>query len=249
MTSFKSSSRVRAGWRIVGVVLTAAALAFGTITAWATASRTSVATETQRHGYPRTAHRVEADVALGSVTLTAGEPEQVQLDRELHWSHTKPTTTQGWTGDGTFRVTAACPNSFPPWINQVCSVEHAIRVPPDVAAEVTTTTADIEVRELGGPLRLSSSTGAITGSGLRSAHVDARLSVGDLHLSFAEPPERVTVAATAGTITIEVPRGESYRVPLDATAGDHKVDVVQDPAATRVIEVNTTSTDVHVRYA
>jgi hypothetical protein len=75
-----------------------------------------------------------------------------------------------------------------------------------------------------------------------------RVDTGNVDLSFATPPERVTVVATTGNPTIEVPGDDRYRVSVETTTGIQDIGVVRDPDATRTIDIRTTSGDVRVRY-
>lgn len=265
------SARGRRVWLGVGAVLTVAALllgGMGVVSAGWSAFQ-STATETRSESYARPVSRVEVGSVLGSVSLSGTDSHGIDVRRELTWSGPEPEVGETWADD-TFAVETVCPDRFPQWVSRVCSVDYSAQVPADTDVEVNTTTAPIDMRGFGGELALTSTTGPITvddavgplsagattgditGTDLRSARVDAQVRTGDLELSFTEPPDRVTATSTTGEVTIEVPRADGpYRVDVQTSTGEQRVDVAQDPDAEpdRRIDVTSTTGDVHIRYA
>ncbi len=266
------SASARRVWLGLGVVITMSALLFGGMgvisVGWAALQRASVETSSENHSYAGKASNVEVQSARGMIVLTGTDSDGIDTSHELTWSGPEPDVDEAMVGE-TFTVDVGCPEPFPQWISHVCSVDYTAQIPADADVDVSTTTAPIEVRDVDGGLALMSTTGPLTvdaasgplrahvttgdiiGSGLRSAQVDAEVVTGSVALSFTTPPERVLAMVTTGDVTIEVPRtGGPYRVEVDTTTGEQHVDVAQDPEAEpdRVIDVTTTTGDVHVRY-
>lgn len=276
------SGRRRAAWLVAGGVFTVLALLAGIAVAgssiWAAVplsapsspraapqSSTETETETEHQRYPRAAEQLDLEVPVGDVSIVAGSPERVEIERTLRWSGERPAIAETWSGD-TLRIVVDCPGGGPQR-GAECKVDQVVQAPPEAGAAVDTAAGAIDVRDIHGELSLSTAAGAITlagvsgslsvssaagnitGSDLRSPRVEARLQAGTANLRFAAAPEHVTVEATAGSVTIEVPPGDAYQVRITTTVGAQQVDVVQDPDADRVIEVRTTVGEVRIRYA
>lgn len=255
--------RSERAWLVVGSVATVVALLLTSCAAWAWLARLSPETETGHGTYRGAISVVVVDVDEGDLLLTAGAPGQVSFERRLEWTGPEPEVTETW--DGTvFQITVDCAGGwFLPQL--VCRASYTLRVPPDAAVEVGNRSGGIEVRELTGDVRLSGSndpvtvadltgaltvetgSGDVTGSGLRSDRVTVRTGSGNVALSFAVPPDQVSVETTTGNPMIEVPGGDRYQVSV-GTTGNQEVAVVSDPDAPRSIHVRTTSGDVQLRY-
>ncbi|AYY12592.1 hypothetical protein EF847_07610 [Actinobacteria bacterium YIM 96077] len=266
----KTTRRQRVTWLAVGAPLTVVALvvgSLGVVSAWSTLDGAFTETDSSTASYSRAISRLDLDLALGEAHITGGGTEGVEIRRELTWAGTEPTIDETWDGD-TLRVDTECPNSFPDWFNPECSIDYTAQVPRTAGADVRTATGRIDVRDLdgevalvsttgtmmvdnlGGPLSARATTGDLTGSDLASPEVDTSIKSGVTDLHFTEAPDRITAEATTGQIIIEVPRDDGpYRVDVQTTTGEQRVDVATDPDADRVIGVQTTTGDVHVRYA
>lgn len=239
----------RVVWLGVGGVLTVVALLSGTATVWGIMQGASTETERQAESYQRPASGIDVDLLTGTVNITGQDADRVDIERELEWAHARPTIDEYWAAEDRLRADVDCPNGFPAWVGGGCSVDYAARIPSDADVDATTTTAPITVRDIGGDVQLSATTGDITGADLRSSRVEANLTTGDVDLSFAEQPDLVSIELTTGDVVLEVPRGGAYDVDIETTTGDERVDVVQDPAAPRAITVDATTADVWIRYA
>jgi hypothetical protein len=255
-------------WRVAGSAFTVVALLLLSVNAGTWLARLSAETETGHGSYRQPVSRVEIDIDDGGlVVLAPGEAGAVSFQRRLEWSGTKPTVAETWDGQ-VFQVTAACEAG--PWRigwDPVCSVGYTMDLPPGVTVDARNDSGGIEARDLdgevrltetngslvvtnlGGPLVLHTGSGDIAGSGLRAGRVEVQVTTGDVDLSFAAPPDRIIVEATSGNPTIEVPRGDRYRISVETSTGHQEIGVVNDPDAARTIEIRTTSGDVRLRYA
>jgi hypothetical protein len=247
----------RTAWLAVGGVFTALTLAFGGLNVW---SWLAHQTDTEEQIYLHPASRIELNVGSGDVSLAPGVAGQVSVLRRLAWSIARPRPAETWDG-ATLRVRGGCP----PTVGGECYLDYQLRVPPGVTVVAHTSSGTLRVRDLTGDLDLSASSGdvevsgtrgrlalrtssgAVQASGLRSASVEARVSSGDVHLDFAQPPRMVRVQASAGDVDIAVPRG-AYGVQADADSGDTTVAVDRSPSSPYGIVAHASSGDVRVRY-
>jgi Putative adhesin len=262
MTTTTTSGRAgraagRTAWLTLGGVFTALTLAFGGLNVWAWLAHQ---TATEEHTYLHPATRIEVDVGSGDVSLAPGAAGQVSVRRHLGWWGARPRPAESWDGT-TLRIRGGCPLT----IAGDCYLDYQLRVPAGVTVVAHTSSGDLKARDLDGDLDLSASSGdvEVTGtrgqlavrtssgdvqaSGLRSASVEARVSSGDVHLDFAQPPRMVRVQASAGDVDIAVPRG-AYGVQADADSGDTTVAVDRSPSSPYGIVAHASSGDVRVRY-
>lgn len=253
-------------WRVAGSVATAVALLLTSFTAWTWLVGLSAETVTSTSSFARPVSLIVFDVDDGDLMLAPGPAGEVAVERRLAGTWAEPTVTETW--DGTvFRVVGGCADGplrlgFDPG----CVAAYTMAVPAGVVVDARTRTGDIEARGLEGEARLSSvndsitvadmagqlalhtTSGEIVGTGLQSSRVAVRAGRGDVDLRFAAPPDRITVAAQNGTVIIEVPAGDRYRVSV-STTGSQEIDVVHDPDAVRTIEVRSTNADIEIRYS
>lgn len=277
-SSTLADRRVRAAWLVAGTVLTVVALLAGIAAVgtsiWATVSPSSAAqpspqpstvVETEHRSHARAAAAIDIDVPNGDVSILAGNPDRVDVERTLRWSDIRPTIDETWTG-GTFQIRADCPSTASSR-SRVCKVDHVVQVPAAAATTVRTAAGKIEVRDIdaelslstaagaiiladvSGPVSARSSAGDVSGTGLRSHEVEIRVDTGTVDLRFDTAPDQVSVEATAGRVTIEVPPGDPYQVRVNTTVGVERVEVAHDPDADRLIEVRTTAGEVEIRNA
>ncbi|HET6531115.1 MAG TPA: DUF4097 family beta strand repeat-containing protein [Actinoplanes sp.] len=130
------------------------------------------------------------------------------------------------------------------------------------ATDVRLTSGDIMVRNPTGAVSAKSTSGDITvldgkagatieatSGNVRAVNVggpvNARVTSGDVEVQLTAP-HSVTVRANSGDVMVTVPAG-SYRLAADTSSGDEQiVGIVDDPAATNVIDVHTGSGDATI---
>lgn len=228
------------GWRIAGTVFAVLVIASGTASA---ASWLGRRTEVQDQEYRRPLRQLVIDAASGDITLIPGGPG-VAVHRHLTWSWGKPTIREVWSGS-TLHITAGCPVIS---IGPRCAVDYTVHLPADASVVAHTSTGDITATGLRGDLRLSTSTGGVSGTVLFSPNVQATTSTGDVSLWFSTPPDSVRATGKTGGITVTVPAADGYRVTSGTHTGDVRVQVRQDPTSTRSIEARTSTGDIHIGY-
>ncbi|WP_433017535.1 DUF4097 family beta strand repeat-containing protein [Kribbella sp. CA-294648] len=148
-----------------------------------------------------------------------------------------------------------------------CDTDYVVTVPKDLAVTIKTSSGDLKVTELGGTTTLKSSSGkieanAVSGdlsmdtssgnleaAGLSSSSVTGKTSSGNVDLEFRTAPLKVDAKSSSGDVTVLLPTGaETYRVDADTKSGDEVAKVKVDPAATRIITLESSSGDTTVEY-
>jgi hypothetical protein len=198
-------------------------------------------------------------LASSDLTVRASSGPAATLSRELHWRGAqRPELTETWEGQ-TLRVSYRC-------LTPNCSVDYEVSLPATVEVHAETTSGDIDVHGMSGPVVIETTSGDIALSGvggditaqatsgnvestdLGSGRVTVKASSGDIGLDFTTAPELVSVRATSGDTSITVPSGRPYAVHVRTTSGDQRVAVDQSQSATGKIDVESTSGDVTIGY-
>jgi DUF4097 and DUF4098 domain-containing protein YvlB len=108
----------------------------------------------------------------------------------------------------------------------------------------------IELRDVTGRLRLSTSDGSVRAEGVTSDQVSVDTSDGSVRLSFAEPPATVRASTSDSSLEIVVPKdGTAYAVSVSVSDGSQQVDVPTDPESSRQISVHTNDGSVRIHPA
>lgn len=160
-------------------------------------------------------------------------------------------------------VRGSCPVVGSTW----CRADYTIEVPRDLAVAVagrgnlTITDVDgrvtVETRQssatlerVGGDIVARTQQGGVTGSGLRSANVDASSRQGSITLGFAESPRSVSASARQGSIEVVLPdeEGIAYAVDPSASQGSETILIRSDPESTRSLILRTHQGSITARY-
>lgn len=249
----------RAAWLAVGIPLTLAALFFGGVNVLSVlASQSQTEQRTVQVG---SAAQLDVRLGSGDVVLLPGTDGQVTIRSHATWAYRKPHVAVDVDGRR-LELRSGCA----PWWQFRCDVDFTVWVPPGMAVDASSGSGDVTVRNLAADLRLNTGSGdisldggrgsllartgsgEITGTRLDADSADVHTGSGDASLDFARAPHHVRAKAGSGEVDITVPGHDRYRVSVDTGSGDEDVSVVQDPAATRVIQAETGSGDVTVGY-
>jgi DUF4097 and DUF4098 domain-containing protein YvlB len=202
------------------------------------------------------------------VVKTMGGPNrQLVIERNFKWTGSeKPGYSETWSGD-TLTISHNCGNSS----SDDCSVKYTVTIPEPILAGVTvqaeTASGDLWVLGIPGAVKLSTVSGDLHTEGLsgtqelqtvsgdlkvtesKSANVKAKTVSGDLTLSFFTAPKDISGGTTSGDLIIEVPSQTGpYRVQAKSVSGDHRVTVDTSASSPLLVDVQTTSGDLTVRY-
>jgi DUF4097 and DUF4098 domain-containing protein YvlB len=115
----------------------------------------------------------------------------------------------------------------------------------EAALDLRTEVGDVTVAKAAGPVRVRTSTGDVSATGLGSGRVSAVTAVGDVLVDALTAPETVEARADVGDVTVRVPDG-TYDVDASAGVGDVRVGVRTAVASPRRITAGTGVGDVDV---
>ncbi|WP_329088645.1 MULTISPECIES: hypothetical protein [unclassified Streptosporangium] len=231
-------NNARIAWLITGGTLTALAVAFTALAAWAEIMtvRRTIETTMQSRAFTVPGIVVES-TGYVNISVVPGAAKRLDLERTLFWTLDRPVVTEEWDGR-TLRLDVHCLGGDSPG-GPVCQADYILRVPAttDVEAvsrrlgtvsvsgvqgdlELTTTTGDVIVDGTEGALRVRAQTGNVIGTGLGSTGADVETGTGDVELGFTVPPGDVSaVVRVAGNVRVTVPDGEEYREGYDVRTG------------------------------
>ncbi|MCA8981012.1 MAG: DUF4097 family beta strand repeat protein [Planctomycetes bacterium] len=120
---------------------------------------------------------------------------------------------------------------------------------PSGATEVVARadSGDLELVDLFGDLDAHLGSGDLTATGLFARSVDVEAGSGDVELSFAAPPEWVSITTGSGDVEIALP-GAGWTLLLKTGNGDIDVDPgMQGDSGERRVRITTGSGDIRVR--
>jgi hypothetical protein len=206
--------------------------------------------------------RLTVEVGTGSVRLSPTDGSGIRVQRIVHSGWRDPRIEERTDGSHAV-IEASCPG----FLGGRCEIRYDIAVPAGHEVELAAGTGDLDVREIearslrttvstgrttlvdvDAPLEIRASTGDVSASGLRSSQVTADVSTGSVELDFATAPTDVTVSASSGDVTLQLPQaGNPYRVQASTSSGGERVDVPTDPRSPRSVAVSVNSGDVDIR--
>lgn len=247
---------VRVPSLIVGGLIVAALLGLGTFSVMNVLVRTTEADSVTLTGEVRRA----VIHVTGSVEVTVGPADRVEVDRRSTFGMTRPKIVETLE-DGLLTVRVTCAGG----ISVICSNDVDLVVPADVSftidafgIRIADVTGDVEVNSgagsvhlerLSGDIDVAVGGGSVEGVDLRSARVRANAGAGSVDLGFITPPEDVDASSGAGSVLIWLPEGdETYRVDADAGAGSDQVTVKTDQTSDRAVRANAGAGSAEVHY-
>ncbi|KOG57653.1 hypothetical protein ADK75_02605 [Streptomyces virginiae] len=203
-----------------------------------------------------TAVRV-AGARAGSIEVTPGAGPGVTIRRTVHYREGAAPTPGQKVTDGVLTFTDGCSTS--------CYVDYRLEVPATATVELESSSGDISVagvaaaavtadsgtvraERIGGPLKVRTSSGDITATGLSAPSADVRSDSGDARLEFTGAPSSVLAETTSGNVTLKVPTAP-YRLTVSTTSGDREITLPDDASAPSRLTAKTTSGDVRISAA
>jgi len=204
---------------------------------------------------------LDIDLGFESVEIVgAAHATSVSMTRSYTWSLGKPSITNRLDGD-LLSISSSCPFS----VGLGCSGHVRLVVPGSMDVQVHNSDGSVTLRDLNGPVDLSTSDGSITAAnltgrvtlhssdgslvatGLRSEQVDASTSDGSVRLSFELAPSSVTAHSGDGSIEVVVPAdGTAYHVTGTTGDGSRDVTVPTDSNSARRMRLSTGDGSVRV---
>lgn len=150
------------------------------------------------------------------------------------------------------------------WLDSQCRVDYDIAVPAGIDITVETGSGDVDIVDVAASARLSTGSGNIRVSRLRSSVLDLRTGSGDIDIrgtdgsvvtartgsgnvsaDFSRPPDDVQARTESGDVTLRLPAA-AYAVDVDTGSGDTSIAVINDPASARKVLARTGSGNVEI---
>ena len=178
---------------------------------------------------------LDARTGAGDVVVKESDRSGVHVTETLHWNGDKPKNGHSVDGD-TLTLAYKC---------GTCSVDYKIEVPRGLTAKIDTGSGDITLRDVTGPVNVSTGSGDVDARGLAAKQVNTRTGSGDVTLRFSAVPDQVQAVTGSGDGRLWVPNG-TYNVNASTGSGDRKVEVTHDASAPHAITVRTGSGDAEV---
>ncbi|MFF4577222.1 DUF4097 family beta strand repeat-containing protein [Streptomyces sp. NPDC001389] len=194
------------------------------------------------------------DVRSGDVEVAAGTGPGVSVRRVVHYrGGTAPAPGQRVSG-GVLTFSDGCEDDC--WIDYRLEVPAAARVRVESSsgditvkgvarADLTSSSGDVRAEGITGPLKVRTSSGRITATGLQGAEAEFRASSGDVGAEFAKSPSSVSVTTSSGDVGLTAPQGP-YRLSTDTASGTRHLALADTPGAAAAITVRTSSGDIRV---
>ncbi|MEU5867961.1 DUF4097 family beta strand repeat-containing protein [Nonomuraea sp. NPDC047529] len=175
----------------------------------------------------------------GEVRVSETSGAAVRVVETHRWSAERPVAEHEVEGDTltmSYDCSAATDN---------CSVDYVIEVPEGLRVEVETGSGGVDLRGLGGPLKVKVGSGDVSATGLTGREFTGQTGSGDIALTFASAPDKVGVTSGSGHAKLTLP-AEPYDVETSTKSGDTNVTVTDDPGASRKIVATSGSGDIEV---
>ncbi|MFF7725555.1 DUF4097 family beta strand repeat-containing protein [Streptomyces sp. NPDC008001] len=113
------------------------------------------------------------------------------------------------------------------------------------AVQVATSSGAIDLNDISGTVAIRSTSGAITGHGLKGGPVKAKSSSGAVELATSSPQD-VRVEAESGAVTLTVPDA-AYQVTTKSGSGGTDIGVTNDPSGPHRLDLTTSSGAITVK--
>lgn len=180
------------------------------------------------------------DNPAGQIVIHAGDTGGgVVVHRDIDYHTDQPPTPGQTVTGGVLELTSGCDS---------CGIAYDVTVPASVAVTVVDHAGEVTVSGVSGAVDVTASAGHVEGDDLRAPNVRVEDSAGAVDLTFAAPPDDVTVHSKAGEVSVAVPNG-AYAVDASSKAGARTVDVPDDPSASHHVKVSSDAGAVSVTSA
>ena len=198
---------------------------------------------------------------VGNVHVT-GEAAggRVTVTEHLAFRKTAPVTTHR-TAARVLTLNSTCPSL------ETCSVSYDISVPRTMTVRITnsvgtirlgslsgpvtasTSAGTIELHSVSGPIAATGSAGSIVGDDISSASTVARVSTGQIKITYSAPPTTVRATTSAGLVQLRVPGNVGYAVDASTTVGDIRIGVQRSASSPHVITARATTGSIRIEPA
>jgi len=174
----------------------------------------STETRTASSRLPASLRGIELHVQSGDVAIVGGSQTGVSIsstDRSVFGHGPREGRS---LRDGILRISSGCPQM----VVGSCSASYRIDIPNDVPISIRAEDGDIRLDGYRGSADIATDTGAINVEGYCGFVLGAVSASGDVTVSTACSPERLTLRSGSGDVSATVPPG-NYRIQAASSAG------------------------------
>jgi len=202
----------------------------------------STETRTASSRLPASLGGIVLHVQSGDVAIVGGSQTGVSISRfdRAVFGH-GPTERRSLRGD-ILRISSNCPQM----VVGSCSASYRIGVPNDVPISIRTEHGEIRLDGYRGSADIATDSGAINVEGYCGFVLGAASASGDVTVSSACSPERLTLRSDSGDVSATVPPG-NYRIQAASNAGATNVKgLVDDGGAPWAIQALSNTGNVRL---
>jgi hypothetical protein len=183
---------------------------------------------------------IELRVQSGDVAVVGGSQHGVSVTSDNHSVFGYGPGQHRSLRDGILRISSSCPRM----VVGTCSASYRLLVPNDVPISIRTEHGDIRLEGYRGSADIATDSGAIKVEDFCGFVLGAASASGDVTVSSACSPERLTLRSDSGDVSASVPSGD-YRIQAASGAGDTTVrGLTDDSGAPWAIEALSNTGDV-----
>jgi len=183
----------------------------------------STETRTVSAHLPASLRGIELQVQSGDVAIVGGSQSGVSIARSERSVFGHGPRERRSLREGILRVSSGCPRM----VVGSCSASYRIDVPNDVPISIRTEHGDIRLNGYQGSADIATDTGTISVQGYCGFVLGAASASGDIAVSTACSPERLTLRSDTGDVSATVPPG-NYRIQAASNTGDTSVQGLVD---------------------
>ena len=216
--------------------LVAAAIVLGIL--WLSSVRTSTASARM----PASLQGLELRVDQGDVTIVGGSHDGVSISHSDRSAFGHGPRERRSVTAGILHLSSSCPRL----VLGSCAANYRVDLPNDVPISIRTEQGDIRLDSYRGSADIATDTGTINVDGFCGFVLGAASASGDVAVSSACSPERLTLRSESGDVSATVPPG-NYRIQAASNAGPATVrGLVDDGGAPWAIQALSNTGRVRV---
>lgn len=176
---------------------------------------------------------VSLDTA-GSVSVTGTSSRgPVTVTESPSYTASAPVTRHSVSRSGQLTLGYTCKTQV------LCSVSYDIKVPRGTALHVEGREGTVTLTSVAGPVTAQTVTGLINASGISSPSAVLKSGAGGINATFDAPPASVQASTDAGSVTIDVPGSDTYKISAHAVVGTTTISVPRSASSKHVITAHS----------
>ncbi|WP_016699839.1 hypothetical protein [Actinoalloteichus spitiensis] len=198
--------------------------------------------------FPLAATRLTIDTGNFDLRVGPGTEGTVTVHRTLTGMAAEDGNAT-WALEGEDLILTARCEGFSPG----CGASFEVAVPPDIALtlraeaghigaadlpndlDIRNTNGTVDLNHVAGEVQVTGVAGAVTGTGLRSPAVRVHSENGGVRLGFAAAPDTVDAVSRHSSVTVTLPRDETYAITATSEHDRADVELPHDPSSPRSV--------------